>query len=144
MGTGGILAGDVVVLRRQGVLGGPGMGGASRLVFAIEGAGLGATVAVVTDGQLSGLVNKGLVVGEVQPEWAEGGPIALVENGDIIVIDVREKRLELEVDADILADRATRFIPPEPTADSGWLSIYERTALPLSKGGSMIPTARNR
>lgn len=136
--------GDVLVLRRQGVKGGPGMGGASRLVFAVEGAGLGPDVAVVTDGQLSGLVNKGLVVGEVQPEWAEGGPIALVETGDEIDIDVNAKRIDLLVDAAEIDRRRAAFVPPAPTADSGWLSIYERTVSPLSQGASLIDSARRR
>ena len=72
------MAGDAVILRGLGVRGGPGMGMASRVVFALDGAGLGPDVAVVTDGQLSGLVNKGFVVGEVNPEAATGGPLALV------------------------------------------------------------------
>ena len=144
LSAGGIRAGDVVVLRGQGVRGGPGMGGASRLVFAIEGAGLGPEVAVVTDGQLSGLVNKGLVVGEVQPEWAEGGPIALVEDADVIEIDVAGKRLDLVVAEDELARRRAGFTAPGPTADSGWLSIYERTVTPLRNGASLIARATER
>jgi dihydroxy-acid dehydratase len=131
-----------VVLRRQGVKGGPGMGGASRLVFAIEGAGLGAKVAVVTDGQLSGLVNKGLVIGEVQPEWAEGGPLALVQDGDEIFIDINAKQLDLHVDAATLDNRRASFRPPEPTTDSGWLSVYERTVTPLSQGAALSGTRR--
>jgi len=142
--AGKIEKGDVLVLRRQGVKGGPGMGGASRLVFAVEGAGFGPDVAVVTDGQLSGLVNKGLVVGEVQPEWADGGPIALVENGDVIDIDVNEKRIDLLVDEAEMARRRAAFTPPPPTADSGWLSIYERTVSPLRRGASLIDSARQR
>ncbi|WP_198670593.1 dihydroxy-acid dehydratase [Oceanicella sp. SM1341] len=142
--AGAIAPGAVIVLRGQGVRGGPGMGGASRLVFALEGAGMGTDCAVVTDGQLSGLVNKGLVVGEVQPEAAEGGPLALVEDGDMIAIDVTAKRLDLEVAAETLAARAARFTPPEPCSDSGWLSIYERTVSPLSRGASLIETARRR
>ena len=82
--VGKIVKGDVVVLRGLGVRGGPGMGMASRVVFALDGAGLGADVAFVTDGQLSGLVNKGLVVGEVTPEAATGGMLALVQDGDTI------------------------------------------------------------
>ena len=148
LGEGGIRRGEVLVLRRQGVKGGPGMGGASRLVFAVEGTGLGGEVTVVTDGQLSGLVNnsglvnKGLVVAEVQPEWAEGGPIALVEDGDVIAIDVASKRLDLEVGGDELARRRAAFVPPRPTRDSGWLSIYERSVGPLRQGASLLPTAR--
>lgn len=142
LSAGAIASGDVVVLRSLGVLGGPGMGGASRLVFALEGAGLGAEVAVVTDGQLSGLVNKGLVVGEVQPEWAQGGPIALVEDGDMIEIDVAGKRIDICLPEEELARRKTAFVPPGPTTDSGWLSIYERTVTPLARGASMINSAR--
>ncbi|RVV99818.1 dihydroxy-acid dehydratase [Mesobaculum littorinae] len=140
--AGEITPGDVVVLRGQGVRGGPGMGGASRLVFAVEGRGMGPDVAIVTDGQLSGLVNKGLVVGEVQPEWAEGGPIALVQDGDMIAIDVEAKTLDLEVAEDELARRREAFRPPEPTQDSGWLSIYERTVQPLSRGATLMTDAR--
>ncbi|SDY61525.1 dihydroxy-acid dehydratase [Citreimonas salinaria] len=142
--AGRIRRGEVLVLRRQGVRGGPGMGGASRLVFAVEGAGLGADVAVVTDGQLSGLVNKGLVVGEVQPEWADGGPIALVRDGDMIAIDVTARSIELEVPAQELDWRRAAFVPPEPTSDSGWLSIYERTVSDLRHGASLIPDARKK
>ena len=89
------MPGDVVVLRGLGVRGGPGMGMASRVVFAIDGAGLGPHVAFVTDGQLSGLVNKGLVVGEVTPEAATGGPLALVVDGDPITIDADAGTIEL-------------------------------------------------
>lgn len=141
---GRIARGNVVVLRGQGVLSGPGMGGASRLVFALEGAGMGPHVAVVTDGQLSGLVNKGLVVGEVQPEAGEGGPIALVRDGDMIDIDLGEKRIDLEVPAEELARRRTEWTPPAEPEDSGWLSVYARTVTPLRQGASMIPTARRR
>ncbi len=144
LGRGEIRRGEVLVLRGQGVRGGPGMGGASRLVFALEGAGLGAEVAVVTDGQLSGLVNKGLVIGEVQPESALGGPIAHLRDGDVIEIDVAAKRLDVAIAADELERRAAGFRPPPPAADSGWLSIYERTVTPLSKGASMIDRARTR
>jgi len=86
--AGKVHSGQVVVLRGQGVTGSPGMGMASQLVFGLDGAGLTGQVAVVTDGQLSGLVNKGIVVGEVSPEAAAGGPLALVRDGDIIRIDV--------------------------------------------------------
>jgi dihydroxy-acid dehydratase len=120
------------------------MGGASRLVFALEGAGMGAEVAVVTDGQLSGLVNKGLVVGEVQPESAEGGPIALVRDGDEIDIDLHEKRIDLNVPAEEMERRLATWTPPGEPRDSGWLSVYARTVTPLRRGASMIPSARVR
>jgi dihydroxy-acid dehydratase len=130
--------GHAIVLRGQGLHGGPGMGGASRLVFQIDGAGLGPDVAVITDGQLSGLVNKGLVLGEVAPESATGGPLALVENGDMIAIDVEQKTVALEVPQMELAARRAKLKPFAPKHDSGWLSIYERTVQPLSKGAVLL------
>jgi dihydroxy-acid dehydratase len=110
------------------------MGGASRFVFQVDGAGLGPTVAVITDGQLSGLVNKGLVLGEVAPESATGGPLGLVEDGDLISIDVEKKSVTLEVPEVELGARRARFRIPPPKDDSGWLSIYRRTVRPLAKG----------
>ena len=136
--AGKIKKGDAVVLRGQGVCGGPGMGGASRLVFQIDGAGLGPDVAVVTDGQLSGLVNKGLVLGEVAPESATGGPLGLVQNGDVISIDVEKKSVTLDVPETELAVRRSRFQAPPPKDDSGWLSIYRRTVRPLAKGAVLL------
>jgi dihydroxy-acid dehydratase len=136
--AGKIKKGDAVVLRGQGVCGGPGMGGASRLVFQIDGAGLGPDVAVITDGQLSGLVNKGLVLGEVAPESATGGPLGLVQNGDVISIDVENKSVTLEVPETELAARRSRFQAPLPKDDSGWLSIYRRTVRPLAKGAVLL------
>ncbi|MCC6947221.1 MAG: dihydroxy-acid dehydratase [Bradyrhizobiaceae bacterium] len=135
---GEIKRGDAVVLRGQGIHGGPGMGGASRLVFQIDGAGLGPDVAVITDGQLSGLVNKGLVLGEVAPESATGGPLALVQNGDSIFVDVEKKVATLEVPEAELAARAARLKPFAIKHDSGWLSIYERTVRPLHEGAVLL------
>src|SRR5690606_29540804 len=86
--AGRVKPGDVVVLRGLGVVGGPGMAMTSSVVFALDGAGLINEVAMITEGQLSGLVNEGLVVGEASPEAAAGGPLAFVENGDVISIDV--------------------------------------------------------
>jgi dihydroxy-acid dehydratase len=107
---------------------------ASRPVFALDGAGLTGKVAVVTDGQLSGLVNKGIVVGEVSPEAADGGPLALVENGDWIAIDVAARRADLVVPEEVLADRRAE-LAEAPAADRhGWLSIYRRVVRPLQEG----------
>jgi dihydroxy-acid dehydratase len=135
---GRIKPGHVLVLRGIGVKGGPGMGMASRIVFALDGAGLGPDVAVVTDGQLSGLVNKGLVVGEVTPEAAVGGALALVEDGDLVSIDIAERRCDLKVAADVLASRRARLVPRPAPADTGWVSIYERSVLPLSQGAALV------
>jgi dihydroxy-acid dehydratase len=101
--------GQVIVMRAAGACGGPAMGGgASRVVFAIDGAGLGDQVAMLTDGHLSGLVCKGIVVAEVAPEAALGGPLALVQDGDIITIDLDTRRLDLQVGDEEMARRRTR------------------------------------
>jgi len=136
-----IQAGQVVVLRGQGVTGSPGMGMASRLVFALDGAGLTGQVAVVTDGQLSGLVNKGIVVGEVSPEAAAGGPLALVRDGDTIRIDVTGRTADLDVPADELAERRAALAadPPARPTEVGWLSVYQRLVRPLPEGAVLRP-----
>jgi dihydroxy-acid dehydratase len=133
---GAIKPGHVVVMRGAGVCGGPGMGGgASRVVFALDGAGLGEQVALLTDGHLSGLVCKGLVVGEVAPEAAAGGPLALVEDGDRIVIDLEKRVCDLEVAQAELDARRARWQAPRANYDSGWLRIYQRNVGSLAKGG---------
>jgi dihydroxy-acid dehydratase len=132
--TGRIRPGHVVVLRGLGVTGSPGMGMASRIVFAIDGADMGTQVAVVTDGQLSGLVNKGLVVGEVSPEAAAGGPIALVQDGDRIVIDVERRAVDVVVPQEELDARRARLATPARSAERGWLAIYGRNVTPLPEG----------
>lgn len=137
--AGRVEAGQVVVLRGQGVTGSPGMGMASQLVFALDGAGLTGQVAVVTDGQLSGLVNKGIVVGEVSPEAARGGPLALVRDGDIIRIDVPGRTADLDVPADELGRRKAALQGPPPTGEVGWLSVYQRLVRPLPEGAVLRP-----
>jgi dihydroxy-acid dehydratase len=133
--------GQVVVLRGQGVTGSPGMGMASQLVFALDGAGLTGQVAVVTDGQLSGLVNKGIVVGEVSPEAAAGGPLGLVKNGDVISIDVPARTADLQVPPDELAARKAALLanPPARPVEVGWLSVYQRLVRPLPEGAVLRP-----
>jgi dihydroxy-acid dehydratase len=140
--------GQVVVLRGLGVTGSPGMGMASQLVFALDGAGLTGQVAVVTDGQLSGLVNKGIVVGEVSPEAAVrgdgeagGGPLGLVRDGDTISIDVPARAANLEVPPAELAERkaALAASPPARPVEVGWLSVYQRLVRPLPEGAVLRP-----
>jgi dihydroxy-acid dehydratase len=133
--------GHVVVLRGLGVTGSPGMGMASALVFALDGAGLTGQVAVVTDGQLSGLVNKGIVVGEVSPEAAAGGPLGLVRDGDTISIDVRARTASLEVAPEELAERRAALAanPPPRPVEVGWLSVYQRLVRPLPEGAVLRP-----
>ena len=116
---GQVRAGQVVVLRGQGPTGSPGMGMASQLVFALDGAGLTGQVAVVTDGQLSGLVNKGIVVGEVSPEAARGGPLALVRDGDPIRIDVPARTADLDVPGAELQRRRGALRAPAPKSGAG-------------------------
>jgi dihydroxy-acid dehydratase len=139
--AGQITAGQVVVLRGQGVTGSPGMGMASQLVFALDGAGLTGQVAVVTDGQLSGLVNKGIVVGEVSPEAAADGPLALVRDGDTIRIDVPGRTADLDVPEAELAGRraALAASPPVRPVEVGWLSVYQRLVRPLPEGAVLRP-----
>ena len=139
--AGAVSPGQVVVLRGQGVTGSPGMGMASQLVFALDGAGLTGQVAVVTDGQLSGLVNKGIVVGEVSPEAAAGGPLGLVRDGDTIRIDVPARTADLEVPDDELALRRAALAadPPQRPVEVGWLSVYQRLVRPLPEGAVLRP-----
>lgn len=130
-----IPAGTVMVMRGAGACGGPAMGGgASRVVFAIDGAGLGDEVAMLTDGHLSGLVCKGLVVAEVGPEAALGGPLALVHDGDTVTIDLDTRRVDLEVADAELARRRAQWQPPPKIFDRGWLQIYRRNVGPLTQG----------
>ena len=113
------------------------MGLTSALMFAIDGAGLSASVAVITDGQMSGLVNGGLVVAEVAPEGAAGGPLGLVRDGDMISIDVNARRIDLEVDAGELDRRRAELPPLAAPAGCGWLSVYARTVAPLGRGATL-------
>ncbi|HEY0935014.1 MAG TPA: dihydroxy-acid dehydratase [Trebonia sp.] len=127
-------AGDVVVLTGLGLRGSPGMGLTSALMFAIDGAGLSASVAVITDGQMSGLVNGGLVVAEVSPEGAGGGPLGLVRDGDLISVDVHSRALDLEVAPEELDRRRAEQPPLRVPAGCGWLSVYARSVAPLGAG----------
>jgi dihydroxy-acid dehydratase len=136
---GAMKAGDVLVVRGMGPKGGPGMAGsASMVVFALDSAGLQQDVAFVTDGQLSGLCHQALTVAEVSPESAVGGPIALVENGDRISIDVDRQHLALEVpEADLARRQRARGAVPLPKS-KGYLSIYQRSVQPMSTGAVLI------
>ncbi len=130
--------GDVVVLRGMGPKGGPGTVFAASFMAALVGAGLGAGVAVVTDGELSGL-NSGITIGQIMPEAAEGGPLALVEEGDSIAIDLNARVLDLEVADDVLARRRAAWQPPDHSKVRGWLGQYASLVQPLSKGAVLRP-----
>jgi dihydroxy-acid dehydratase len=135
--AGEVEPGQVLVLTGLGLRGSPGMGLTSAFVFALDGAGLGDQVAVVTDGQMSGLVNKGLSVAEVSPEGAVGGPLGLVRDGDRITIDVDARSIELEVPEAELARRRAEFEPLPPARGCSWLSVYARSVQPLGRGATL-------
>jgi dihydroxy-acid dehydratase len=135
--SGQVEPGQVVVLSGLGLRGAPGMGLTSAVVFALDGAGLGERVAVVTDGQMSGLVNKGLTVAEVSPEGAVGGPLGLVRDGDTIRVDVDARTIDLDVAAQILAQRRASLPTLAPSAGCGWLSVYARSVRPLREGATL-------
>jgi dihydroxy-acid dehydratase len=113
-------------------------GSASRVVFAIYAAGLENDVAFVSDGQLSGLCNKGLTIAEVSPESGVGGPLSLVANGDRIAIDVDARTIDLEVPEAELASRRARQGEPVLSKSTGYLSIYRRVVQPMSTGAVLI------
>jgi dihydroxy-acid dehydratase len=136
---GAVKPGHVLVVRGMGPKGGPGMQGpASLVVFALYAMNLEDEVAFVSDGQLSGLCNKGLTVAEVSPEAATGGPLGLVENGDTISIDVDGATVDLEVDEATLAARRARLGTPPLKKATGWLSIYQREVQPMHKGVVLV------
>ena len=120
---GKIVPGDVVVIRYEGPKGGPGMREMLNPTSAIAGTGLGSSVALITDGRFSG-ASRGASIGHVSPEAAVGGPIALVEEGDIIKINIPEMTLELDVSDEVLAERRKNWTPREPKVTTGYLARY--------------------
>jgi dihydroxy-acid dehydratase len=135
--AGEVHAGEAVVLTGLGLRGAPGMGFTSAFVFALDGAGLSDKVAVITDGQLSGLVNKGISVAEVSPEGAAGGPLGLVRNGDVISVDLNTRAIDLHVTDAVLDERRAALPPLTPPPGCGWLSVYARTVRPLTQGATL-------
>jgi dihydroxy-acid dehydratase len=131
--SGKIKPGDVIVIRYEGPKGGPGMREMLGVTGAVMGAGLGDSVALMTDGRFSGATH-GFVAGHVAPEAAEGGPIALVKNGDMIVFDVKKRRLDVERSAAELRLRRKSWKPPSPRYTSGALAKYARTVSSASDG----------
>ncbi|SNB46387.1 dihydroxy-acid dehydratase [Geobacter sp. DSM 9736] len=122
---GKITAGDVVVIRYEGPKGGPGMREMLAPTAALMGLGLGDSVALITDGRFSG-GTRGPCIGHISPEAAEGGPIAFVQDGDKILLDIPSRRLELLVDEKILEERRATWRAPEPKIKTGWLARYAR------------------
>jgi len=130
---GKIISGDVVVIRYEGPKGGPGMREMLAPTAAIMGLGLGDSVALITDGRFSG-GTRGPCIGHISPEAAEGGPIALVEDGDRILLDIPARRLELLVDEATLADRRSRWQAPQPKIKTGWLARYAKVVTSAHTG----------
>ena len=130
---GKIVAGDVVVIRYEGPKGGPGMREMLNPTSAIAGMGLGSTVALITDGRFSG-ASRGASIGHVSPEAAVGGPIALVEEGDIISIDIDNHQLNVKVSDEELAARRAKWQPREPKVTTGYLARYASLVTSADKG----------
>lgn len=130
---GKIVAGDVVVIRYEGPKGGPGMREMLNPTSAIAGMGLGSSVALITDGRFSG-ASRGASIGHVCPEAAVGGPIALVEEGDLIKINIPENKLELAVSDEELAKRKAAWTPREPKITTGYLARYAALVTDSSRG----------
>jgi dihydroxy-acid dehydratase len=130
---GEIVAGDVVVIRYEGPQGGPGMREMLGVTGAIVGAGLGETVALLTDGRFSGATH-GLMAGHVAPEAARGGPIAALRNGDIIIFDVNARLLNVELSTDEIKARLSKWTAPPPRYTIGVMAKYARHVSSASEG----------
>ena len=130
---GKIVAGDVVVIRYEGPKGGPGMREMLNPTSAIAGMGLGSSVALITDGRFSG-ASRGASIGHVSPEAAVGGPIALVEEGDIIKINIPENKLDIAVSDEELAARKAKWQPREPKITTGYLARYAKMVTSGNRG----------
>ncbi len=139
--TGGrIKEGDVVVIRYEGPKGGPGMREMLNPTSAIAGMGLGSSVALITDGRFSG-ASRGASIGHVSPEAAVGGPIALVEEGDIISINIPENTLDVKVSEEVMAERRANWQPREPKVTTGYLARY-REMVTSGNRGAILETGR--
>jgi dihydroxy-acid dehydratase len=130
---GKIEKGDVVVIRYEGPKGGPGMREMLSSTAAVSGMGLSESVALVTDGRFSG-GTRGPCIGHVSPEAAEGGPIAIVADGDGIEIDIKHRRLELLLPSSEIKERLQTFKPPEPKVRKGYLALYSRIVSSAAEG----------
>ena len=138
---GKIVAGDVVVIRYEGPKGGPGMREMLNPTSAIAGMGLGSSVALITDGRFSG-ASRGASIGHVSPEAAVGGPIALVEEGDIISINIPENRLDVKVSDEEMAARKAKWQPREPKVTTGYLSRYREMVTSGNRGAILEMPSR--
>ncbi len=133
---GTVQAGHVVVIRYEGPKGGPGMPEMLAPTSAIAGRGLGKEVALITDGRFSG-ASRGISIGHISPEAADGGPIALVEDGDEIFIDLVNRTIQLNVDDEVLNERKQNLKPFEPKIKKGYLARYSKLVTSANTGGVM-------
>jgi dihydroxy-acid dehydratase len=131
--AGKITAGNVVVIRYEGPKGGPGMREMLNATAAIAGMGLGESVALITDGRFSG-GTRGPCIGHVSPEAMEGGPIAVVKNGDIIRIDIPKRKIDILLSENVIKKRFKAWKPNKPKITDGWLARYARFATSASTG----------
>ena len=130
---GKIVPGDVVIIRYEGPKGGPGMREMLNPTSAIVGMGLGSSVALITDGRFSG-ATRGAAIGHVSPEAALGGPIAFVEEGDLVCIDIPSCKIEVRVDEAVLAARKAAWTCPEPRIKTGYLARYAKQVSSAARG----------
>jgi len=130
---GKVKKGEVIVIRNEGPRGGPGMREMLVATATVSGMGWGKDVALITDGRFSG-ATRGAAVGHVSPEAADGGPIGLLRDGDVIVIDMPARRLDVDISDEELARRRREWKPAEPTVKDGYLSRYARTVSSANEG----------
>ena len=128
--------GDVVVIRYEGPKGGPGMREMLNPTSALAGMKLDKTVALITDGRFSG-ASRGASIGHVCPEAASGGPIGLVQEGDLIEIDIPNASIQVKVSDEELAKRREAYVQPEPNIKTGWLARYARLVSSANYGAVM-------
>ena len=128
-----IKPGDIVVIRNEGPVGGPGMREMLQVTAAIVGEGLGESVALVTDGRFSG-ATRGLMIGHVAPEAARGGPIAAIREGDQITVDIDARRLDVDLSDEEIAKRVAEYESPEPPFARGVMAKYAHTVSSASHG----------
>ena len=130
---GKVKEGEVIVIRYEGPKGGPGMREMYKAMKLLYGRGLALKTALVTDGRFSG-TNNGCFVGHVSPEAAEGGPIAIIEDGDKVTIDIPNRHLQLHLSDQEIQDRLAKWQRPEPKFKKGYLALYSQLAESADKG----------
>ncbi|MDE2925226.1 MAG: dihydroxy-acid dehydratase, partial [Acidobacteriota bacterium] len=135
---GRIKAGDVIVIRNEGPVGGPGMRELLQVTGAVQGSGLGDKVALITDGRFSG-ATRGFVVGHVAPEAAVGGPLAALRDGDIITLDIEARVMNVDLSDEEIRGRLRNWKPPAERSRTGVLAKYARTVSSPSDGAVTFP-----